>query len=222
MAQKKLLPALILMVFVLLMRVANAGDIEIPFKEEDKKWLKNLMSESQKIAITNFTQKYKELLDMQNRQGVLEDKNIEVVEDIFKEEVILKIFISSSMGKELLKHYAKEAKSFGGILVFNGLPDNSWNKLNELVTEMIEDNPEVMTQIDPEEFDRFDIKTVPSFVLMREDVWLDSLQREQKERRVVYDKVVGNIGTKEALGLFASGGELQKEATKKLSSDDDV
>jgi hypothetical protein len=225
MAQKKLLCALIALIFVISVAKAQAEDKQEPLtntaKEADKEWLKGLLTKSQEIVMSNLTEKYQELLAMQKKHGVGEDSDFgssdEIVQDL-NDSVSFKVFVSSSMGKVLLKNYVEEAKRYGGILVFNGLPDNSWVSLNKMVMEIIEGNEEVAIQIDPEEFDRFNIKTVPAFVLIKEDDWLINPHSEQAENRVIYDKVTGNIGMDAALRLFAEQGELQSDATLKLEN----
>ena len=122
-----------------------------------------------------------------------------------------RIFVSSSMSKNLLKAYAKQAKKYGAVLVFNGLPGGSWRKLSELVTEISGNNPELVSiQIDDEAFARFDIKVVPSFVLSKEeDVFAE-------QPKVTFDKVTGAIGTRRVLELFKEQGQLAEFASDKL------
>jgi type-F conjugative transfer system pilin assembly protein TrbC len=122
------------------------------------------------------------------------------------------------MGPELLKTYVRQARLYGGVLVFNGLPDNSWVKLNKTVMEIVGNEEAVGIQIDPEEFDRFNIKTVPAFVLFKEDNRVTYTSKEAEEDKVIYDKVTGNIGTEAALRLFAEKGELSLEAQTKLEN----
>ena len=157
----------------------------------------------------------------QQRDGVIENKNLTGSGGLgrdYRDSVLLKVFISSSMGLELLKTYVRQAKHYGGVLVFNGLPDNSWVKLNKTVTEIVGDEEGVGIQIDPEEFDRFNIKTVPAFVLIKEADLITGTSEEPAEDKVIYDKVTGNIGMESALRLFAEKGELGLEAQAKLEN----
>jgi len=67
--------------------------------------------------------------------------------------VTFRIFVSNGMSKNLLKSYVKLAKKYNAILVFNGLPNGSWHKLSQLVTEISGDKPELVAlQIDDEAF----------------------------------------------------------------------
>ena len=161
------------------------------------------------------------MLRGQQQDGLTEHNSLRGLDEQghnYRDSSTLKVFVSSSMGKELLKTYVKEARSYGGVLVFNGLPDNSWVKLNNMIMEIVEDQEGVGIQIDPEEFDRFNIKTVPAFVLIKEADWITGTSEEMVEDRVIYDKVTGNIGTEAALRLFAEQGELGAMARAKAEN----
>ena len=88
-------------------------------------------------------------------------------------------------------------------------------KLNKTV---VGDEDGVGIQIDPEEFDRFNIKKIPAFVLFKEDNKIAFTSKEAEEDKVIYDKVTGNIGIETALRLFAEKGELSLEAQAKLEN----
>ena len=79
MAQKKLLCALIALIFVISVAKAQAEDKQEPLtntaKEADKEWLKGLLTKSQEIVMSNLTEKYQELLAMQKKHGVGEDSD---------------------------------------------------------------------------------------------------------------------------------------------------
>lgn len=121
----------------------------------------------------------------------------------------LKVFVSKSMGKNLLKIYAAEAAKYDAILVFNGLPNGSWLELSLLIQEIV-DGREVAIQIDDEAFKTYGITSVPSFVLVDEDKDLvaELAALEESTRAVKYDKVSGNIGIRRALEIMAAEGEL--------------
>ena len=190
--------------------------------EKDKNYFKDIAHESQAIVMSTIAEKYRELLMLRQQQdGLAEHNSLTDLDEQgrnYRDSSTLKVFVSSSMGKELLKTYVKEARSYGGVLVFNGLPDNSWVKLNNMIMEIVEDQEGVGIQIDPEEFDRFNIKTVPAFVLIKEADWITGTSEEMVEDRVIYDKVTGNIGTEAALRLFAEQGELGAMARAKAEN----
>jgi conjugal transfer pilus assembly protein TrbC len=181
------------------------------------------MEKSREIIMSAIAEKYRELLMLRGQQqdGLTENNSLRGLDEQgcnYRDSSILKVFVSSSMGTELLKTYAKEARRYGGVLVFNGLPGNSWVKLNKTVMEIVEDQEGVGIQIDPEEFDRFNIKTVPAFVLIKETDWITGISEEMAEDKVIYDKVTGNIGTEAALRLFVEQGELGAMARAKAEN----
>jgi type-F conjugative transfer system pilin assembly protein TrbC len=226
MAQKKLLLVLVALIFLCLAASSKAEEkkelLAEHVAEADRDRLKGLIEKSREIVMSAIAEKYRELLMLrQQRDGVIENKNLTGSGGLghnYRDLVLLKVFISSSMSPELLKTYVRQAKRYGGVLVFNGLPDNSWVKLNKTVTEIVGNEEGVGIQIDPEEFDRFNIKTVPAFVLFKEDNRVTYTSKEAEENKVIYDKVTGNIGIETALRLFAEKGELSLEAQAKLEN----
>ena len=226
MAQKKLLLVLVALIFLCLAASSKAEEkkelLAEHVAEADRDRLKGLIEKSREIVMSAIAEKYRELLMLrQQRDGVIENKNLTGSGGLghnYRDLVLLKVFISSSMSPELLKTYVRQAKRYGGVLVFNGLPDNSWAKLNKTVTEIVGNEEGVGIQIDPEEFDRFNIKTVPAFVLIKEADLITDTSEEPAKDKVIYDKVTGNIGIETALRLFAEKGELSLEAQAKLEN----
>ena len=226
MAQKKLLLVLaaLISLFLAVSSKAEVGEglLAEHVAEADRDRLKGLIEKSREIVMSTIAEKYRELLMLrQQRDGVIENKNLTGSGGLghnYRDLVLLKVFISSSMSPELLKTYVRQAKRYGGVLVFNGLPDNSWVKLNKTVTEIVGNEEGVGIQIDPEEFDRFNIKTVPAFVLIKEADLITGTSEELVEDKIIYDKVTGNIGIEAALRLFAEKGELSLEAQAKLEN----
>jgi len=227
MAQKKLLLVLVALIPMFLMASSRAEErVELlaeKVAEADRDRLKGIMEKSREIVMSAIAEKYRELLMLRGQQqdGLTEHNSLRGLDEQgrnYRDSSTLKVFVSSSMSTELLKTYVKEAKRYGAVLVFNGLPGNSWVKLNKTVMEMVEDQEGVGIQIDPEEFDRFNIKTVPAFVLIKEADWITGTSEEMVEDRVIYDKVTGNIGTEAALRLFAEQGELGAMARAKAGN----
>ncbi len=123
----------------------------------------------------------------------------------------LRVFVSSSMPIKLLKNYIEEAKKYKAILVFNGLPDGSWNQLANLIHELVGaeiENSDVSVQIDDESFALYSVTSVPSFVLKLEGEDLN--KSDGTETLPTFDKVVGNIGIRRALESMASEGSLKE------------
>lgn len=85
--------------------------------------------------------------------------------------------------------------------------------MTKLVMELEQAGGEGSVQIDDEEFDKFDVKTVPVIILSKRENCLGL-----EKCRITFDKVSGNIGVRRALELFGQeGGELQIEAGELLA-----
>ena len=106
----------------------------------------------------------------------------------------LYVFVSSSMGKELLKSYVIEAANHEATLVFIGLVDSSFVATANLVSEILGGN-EISIIIHDDLFTKYNISRVPSFILLD----------ESSEK---YDKILGNIGIGNAISIFKEKGEI--------------
>ena len=138
----------------------------------------------------------------------------------------LRIFVSTSMQRTLLREYAFEAKKYNGVLVFKGLPDGSFKAMSDLVQYLSKDqnvNTEMdknldhgaeenlAIQIDDEEFDKYNVTSVPTFVLSKEQECSGGMSCKN-----LHDKISGNIGIKSALEKFAQNGDLKKVSAQIL------
>lgn len=194
--------------------------------KEDKAWANEVAVKSLQITLSAIKEKYKELRGMLEKHlhthayGHDHEGDYDALSgnDGFEagmpdlNKPVLRVFVSSSMGKELLRQYVEEAKKYGAVLVFNGLPDGSWLRLSNLVMSISDGEDNVAMQIDDEAFKRFDIKSVPSFVLSEEEGW-----EIEQSRHLAFDKVNGNIGIRAALEMFAEEGDMAKEVEKMLN-----
>jgi type-F conjugative transfer system pilin assembly protein TrbC len=222
MAQKKLLFPLILLLFCgnAIATPSKEQDetccnARFEFKKEDLEYAKDIRKRSMQMNMPTIKKKWYELQEMlgrninQARNSIDSGSNDD--SDDLTSNTSLRIFASSSMSMNLLKSYAKSAKKYNAILVFQGLPDGSWRKLSDLVSEISgNDNNAIAMQIDDESFKQFGITNVPSFVLAKEE---DVFSENPK---VTFDKVTGSIGIKKALELFKDHGELAEIAQDKL------
>ena len=131
----------------------------------------------------------------------------------------LRVFVSTSMGTELLKNYVSQAKRYRAILVFNGLPQNSWRKLSELVYEIAGTNEEGLEiQLDDIAFAEYGVTSVPSFVLSTEPSVFDTEGSRAEGGK--FDKVAGNIGIKRALEQMVEHGDLGDKAASFLTENE--
>jgi type-F conjugative transfer system pilin assembly protein TrbC len=219
MAQKKLLFPLIL---ILAFTLNASGKEAFDLKEEDMEFANNLAVKSRQASLLAIKEKWLELQRLKAgslNQSVL--SNIESLDNPLSglsANTTLRVFVSGSMGTELLKDYVKQAKCYKAILVFNGLPQGSWRKLSDLVYGIAGGNAEgVEMQLDDLAFAEYSVTSVPSFVLSKEPSVFDPDNLEDDNSREVntknkFDKIVGNIGIKRALETMIEHGDLANEA----------
>jgi len=192
MEEKKLLRILIGLII--------SGTALLSIAEESiEDWAMNLAKFNQQASLNNIK-------DIMGRPEF--DQNLR--DEVINPRPALQIFVSSSMPKALLKNYALEAKKYGGVLVFRGLPDGSIHKLTEYLMEIVTVETSAM-QIDDEAFAAFGINSVPAIVLSKPETIFSKEKTEAK-----FDKVIGNITIKASLALFAGSGDMQSSVKKLL------
>lgn len=108
----------------------------------------------------------------ENIQGTQENPSSFVFQEIVKkdttlphekptEENQLLVFVSFSMGDEMIKTLAEDAAKKGARVLIRGLIENSWQKTLEKLKKI-----QANVDIDPEAFKRFEVTVVPTFVLV--------------------------------------------------------
>lgn len=205
MAQEKLLFPLM---FILAFTLNASASEEFKFKEEDMDFARDIARRSRQISMVAIKEKWQELQQqIQTSEGGLD--NIEEAGQTASHT--LRVFVSGSMNKQLLKNYIEQAKRYKAVLVFNGLPNGSWRELAELIYEITGGEAEnTAVQLDDISFKEYSITSVPSFVLSsQEDVF-------NQDRAIIYDKVSGNIGIKRALEEISEKGDLSEVAQEIL------
>lgn len=168
--------------------------------ESDLEWAKGVAERDYKMVMGNF-------------KNSMQDKDFDqdLRESVLKPRPLLQIFVSSSMSRESLKSYVREAHRYNGVLVFRGLPQGSFRKITDLVMDISDAQYPVAIQIDDEAFAQFGIKTVPAIVLtVPASMFLEQTAREK------FDKVTGHITIKAALETFAAPGDLAANAKERL------
>jgi len=217
MAQKKLLFVLIL---ALVFSTNTNAENSFEFKKEDMDFAKDLARRSRQMGMSAIKEKWLELQQMQSNSPIaFEEGDFNNLENPLAASTTLRVFVSSSMGTELLKHYVQMAKRYKAILVFNGLPDGSWRKLSDLVYEITGgEAEETALQLDDNAFKQYQILTVPSFVLSTQPSVFEMNNENDSDagNTEKFDKVVGNIGIRRALEEIAAKGELSDQATELL------
>ena len=175
---------------------------------QHREWVMNLATKSLNSVMEGIKEKYLEYQQSIDAARKQEKGEIYKLSD---EKATLRVFVSSSMSEELLKSYVKAAGRYNAILVFKGLPKGSWQELSRIVAIMNDNNDEIQIQLDDEAFNRFAVKSVPTFVLSKADrqFWQEGVEE-------IFDRVVGNIGISGALKLMAEKGDLAEIAREIL------
>jgi len=168
--------------------------------ESDLEWAKGVAERDYKMVMENF----------KNSMGD-KDFDQDLRESVLKPRPLLQIFVSSSMSRESLKSYVREAHRYNGVLVFRGLPQGSFRKITDLVMDISDEQYPVAMQIDDEAFAQFGIKTVPTIVLT-----VPASMFSEQTAREKFDKVTGHITIKAALETFAAQGDLSVNAKERL------
>ena len=180
-------------------------------------WAKSMRNQGENITKNAIIQKLNELDSYkQGNELVADTANTAVLAG---NGVELKIFVSSSMPKNLLKAYHNQAVKYGGTLVFKGLPGGSFKELSRLILAISGNDGVGSMQIDDQAFDRFAVNSVPTILLVREEDYLESESGLEEQSCVTYDKITGSIGVKLALEKFAQSGDLADSARRLLEND---
>lgn len=125
----------------------------------------------------------------------------------------LMIFVSSSIPKSSLKDLMIQAKQAGGILVFRGII-GSLRNTQEFLADISKEN--VSAIIDPRLFDIFQIKLVPTFVVLSNSNY--DCQEQDCQFTPKHDRITGNITLKYALEQIEHAKvDASKTATEYLS-----
>lgn len=125
----------------------------------------------------------------------------------------LMIFVSSSIPRSSLKDLMIQAKQSGGILVFRGII-GSLKNTQDFLADISKEN--VSAIIDPRLFDIFQIKLVPTFVVLSSST--QDCQEQDCQFTPRHDRITGNITLKYALEQIENAkGDAGKTATEYLS-----
>lgn len=203
MEEKKLLPILNWLIKLILLTFTNvqvcSASAQLQNGNDGSHWEQEALKQAQSLLAENITAKFMELKKQQGQVGQFEQ--------LVNPAATLRLFVSSSMPTSLLRYYHQAAVKYGGVIVFNGLPQGSFKELARLVKDIVKEGEEGRLQIDDEAFKRFAVTVVPTIVLSKENFcWSEELCK------ITFDKVSGNIGVQSALAKFARLGDLAVEA----------
>lgn len=177
----------------LMEQAKNGTGVNIPFMF-DKSASKTLLDTSEK-----YVSEYEE-----NTQGLEAYGNKTPI-----------VFVSFSMGDELIKRYLEESKKTKSLIVLRGFYKNDMRETMMKIGEMSnKDDPSGLI-IDPTLFQRFGVNTVPTFVLPLEPIprCMTSVQCKTPD----HVKAVGDVSIEYFLETVArTGNEQEKEITEQL------
>lgn len=180
----------------------------------------NLLKDTQKIVLENSKETILHF-SKENPSYRFPSEIEEALTVSEQQSAQLYIFVSTSMPKEVIRAYYKEAAKYKGVLVFKGLPNGSFKELQLLILELQESNNtqqlnkgsshEVGVIIDDELFKKLNVETVPTIALVRLEECF-----ENSSCKTNYDSIKGNVRIKYALEVFAKDGDLREEASRFL------
>lgn len=111
------------------------------------------------------------------------------------------LFTSFSLPLESWTEFSIFLEKAGGMFVLQGLPDNSFTSLAKKLSELRKAGIRAEIVLDPESFEKFNIRAVPTLVL---------------SNGKQYDKISGNIKPLSALSYFAESGDCGEIAKQIL------
>ena len=214
MAQKKLLHVLKLLAVLVLTSLPIIATAEDVIE-------KNLQAEFLQMHndnIKNIWEKFKELYaDYFGKDSSSNLPEFTVTQDRFdslNNNSNLYVLVSSSMPKNLLNEYLRDAKRYGATIVFRGLPNGSFKELMDFLLELFAGKDDLKNHaiiIDEELFEQFRVNVVPAIVL-EEQIEFNPCERMTGK----FDKVTGAVKLRYALELFERSGELSSISAIRL------
>lgn len=141
------------------------------------------------------------LLEMQLALAVCPTENLPLIRDHQ-----LYVFVSLSQSKHNLIEILTAAKRHNAQVVLRGFKEGSYQKTVKELTE-ITTKANYGVIIHPELFKTYNIRVVPSFVLVKAD---------DKGEEIAYDKLAGNVSLRFVLEEFVKKGDLKTEAKQCL------
>jgi len=139
------------------------------------------------LAVSSIANACEQTLDLQSNETIAPITN----------NPSLMVFVSLGMPKHSLQQWNLQVTKAGGTLVLRGLVNNSMKQTVKKVQEIIGTTVGGFA-IDPAKFKQFDIKAVPTVVVIPEGI--DS-------EPASFDSVAGDVGLERALDRIIHDGE---------------
>jgi conjugal transfer pilus assembly protein TrbC len=115
----------------------------------------------------------------------------------------LMAFVSFSMPKASLERLVADAETYGATLVLRGLVDGNLMKTANAAHDLI-GSRKVAWIIDPQAYKRFDVDSVPTYVLVRANALPHACALHECFDECDYARVSGDVTTRYALDKIAS------------------
>ena len=146
-------------------------------------------------AIKEFAESlHKQLLTGQKSVPLLKEKPTIGTDQFY-------IFATLGLKKNHLKALIEDAKRFNGVVVIRGLKNNSFKETIDYLSSILKKEHEGV-QIDPTLFRKYNVTSVPAFVLATTDQ---------------FDLLRGNVTARFALSKMQTHGKLSAAAKKRLN-----
>ena len=166
---------------------------------DEREFQQNLPQDTLEFA--EFLAQIKPTTDQLSLARQISERN--KVEEIFDLELSKKsdffIFVSFSMKDKNIKQILEDASRYNAVVVLRGLKNNSMKETVQYLAKFLSNTNGGLT-IDPELFEKFSVKKVPTFVLF-----------DGKK----HDMLSGNVTFRFVLQKFAESGDCSQEAKER-------
>ena len=170
---------------------------------------KQSLNQEQKDFISTMEEKSKKHLEQECKAG-LDQLMAENQSVVHNHNGQLYVFITLGMKIQNIHALLVEAKRYHAQVVIRGLKNDSFLETASFIREIAKEESEGVV-IDPNLFRKYNIQTVPTFILAKDCGLFESSKCDS-----AYDQLEGNISIKYALEKMRAGGDLGAEAKELL------
>ena len=170
---------------------------------------KQNLNQEQKNFISTMKEKSKNHLEQECKAG-LDQFMAENQSIAHNHNGQLYVFITLGMKVKNIHALLVEAKRYHAQVVIRGLKNDSFLETASFIREIAKKESEGVV-IDPNLFRKYNIQTVPTFILAKDCGLFESNKCDS-----AYDQLEGNVSIKYALEKMKAGGDLNAEAMELL------
>lgn len=128
----------------------------------------------------------------------------------------LYIFVSFSMPEQSLKLWAIDAARLEAPLLLRGFVDNDLKKTTAKTMALFGADANIELSIDPEKFQKFNIKAVPAVVIAAPETAASEKESANDGSAPRFDVIYGDTSLEEALERIAKSGSPESQKSAKL------